>query len=250
MSTIHYTAIIGPNARLGEDCTIGAYTIIQDNVCLGNRVTVGSHCELGIPTSLGDGSPLMIGNDSLIRSHSVFYESSTLDAGLVTGHHTCVREMTVAGKGLQIGSATDIQGHCTIGDYVRTHRGVHIGKKSIIGNYVWLYPDVLLTNDPNPPSDESNFLGVQIGDFTVIAAKSTLLPGVVIGNHVLVSAQSVVGINVPDKKLVSGNPAKILGDASMIRMKNDVRVKAYPWNKRFFRGYPEKIVLSWKADFE
>jgi acyl-[acyl carrier protein]--UDP-N-acetylglucosamine O-acyltransferase len=250
MSNIHPTAIVGPHAGLGEDCTIGEYTIIRDNVCLGNRVTVGSHCELGISTELGDGSPLMIGDDSLIRSHSVFYESSTLGAALVTGHHTCVREMTVAGKGLQIGSAADIQGHCVIGDYVRTHRNVHIGKRSIIGNYVWLFPDVLLTNDPNPPSDESNFLGVQIGDFSVISAKSTLLPGVVIGAHVLVSAQSLVGINIPDKKLAGGNPARIIGDTSILRMKNDIRVKAYPWHKRFFRGYPEEIVLRWKADFE
>lgn len=250
MSAIHPTAIISPKAGIGEDCTIGPYSIINDNVCLGKRVTIGSHCELGITTRLGDGSPLVIGDDSLIRSHSVFYESSTLGAGLVTGHHVCVREMTIAGVGLQIGSATDIQGNCTIGDYVRTHRGVHIGKLSVVGNYVWLYPDVLLTNDPNPPSDENNFQGVRIGDFTVIAAKSTLLPGVEIGRYVLVAAQSLVGVNIPDHKLASGNPAKIIGEASMLRMKNDVRIKAYPWNRRFFRGYPEEIVLSWSDEFE
>lgn len=246
MSNIHPTAIIGSNATLGENCTIGPYTIIQDNVRLGNRVTVGSHCELGIPTKLGDGSPLMIGDDSLIRSHSVFYESSTLDAGLVTGHHTCVRELTVAGKGLQIGSATDIQGHCTIGDYVRTHRGVHIGQKSIIGNFVWMFPDVLLTNDPNPPSE--NLIGCVVGDFAVISARATLLPGVSIGQHVFIAAASIVGIDVPDYKMVSGNPAKILGDASMLRMKNDIRIRAYPWNKRFFNRYPEEIIASWISE--
>ena len=113
-----------------------------------------------------------------------------------------------------------------------------------------MYPDVLLTNDPNPPSDQNNFLGVQIGDFTVIAAKTTLLPGVLIGKNVFVSAQSLVGINVPDKKLVSGNPAKIIGEASMLRMKNDIRIRAYPWNKRFVRGYPEDVILSWQNDFD
>ncbi len=250
MSNIHATAIIGINVKLGNNCEIGPFTIIHENVSLGNNVTIGSHCEIGIKTRLGDGSPLIIGDNALIRSHSVFYESSIIEEGLVTGHHTCVRELTKAGKGLQIGSASDIQGHCSIGDYVRTHRGVHIGQQSIIGNFVWMYPDVLLTNDPNPPSDQNNFLGVQIGDFTVIAAKTTLLPGVLIGKNVFVSAQSLVGINVPDKKLVSGNPAKIIGEASMLRMKNDIRIRAYPWNKRFVRGYPEDVILSWQNDFD
>lgn len=243
---IHPTAIIGSKTRLGENCTVGPYTIVHDNVCLGDRVTIGSHCEIGIQTKLGDGSPLIIGDNSLIRSHSVFYESSVIGTGLVTGHHVAVREMTTAGQGLQIGSASDIQGHCEIGEYVRMHRGVHIGKGSCIGNFVWLYPDVLLTNDPNPPSEQ--ILGPVIGDFTVIASKSTLMPGVRLGQHVFVAAQSLVGCNVPDGKMVNGIPAKIVGDASMLRMNDDIRVKVYPWYKRFFRGYPEEIICRWRDD--
>lgn len=39
-----------------------------------------------------------------------------------------------------------------------------------------------------------------------------------------------------------------MGDASMLRMKNDIRMKAYPWNKQFFRGYPEEIVFRWRQE--
>lgn len=244
MSDIHPTAIVAEGAIMGEGCVIGPFTIVHGNVRLGNRVTIGSHCEIGIKTRLGDGSPLIIGDDALIRSHSVFYESSTFGAGLVTGHHVCARELTRAGLALQIGSASDIQGHCAIGDYVRTHRGVHVGQGSTIGNFVWLFSDVLLTNDPNPPSDICT--GPTIGDFCVIAVKSTMMPGIVLGRHVFVAAHSQVGINVPDGMMVSGAPAKVIGEASMLRMKNDVRIKAYPWNKRFFRGYPQEIVAVWK----
>lgn len=246
MNEIHPTAIVADGVIMGDGCVIGPYTIVHDNVRLGNHVTIGSHCEIGIRTRLGDGTPLIIGDNALIRSHSVFYESSFFDAGLVTGHHVCARELTRAGLGLQIGSASDIQGHCTIGDYVRTHRGVHVGQGSTIGNFVWLFSDVLLTNDPNPPSEICT--GPTIGDFSVIAVKSTLLPGIVLGQHVFVAAHSQVGINVPDGKIVSGIPARIIGDASMMRMKNDIRIKAYPWNKRFFRGYPQEIVAAWKDE--
>ncbi len=246
MNTIHPTAIVSPTAQFGSGCNIGPYTVVHGNVRLGDNVTIGPFCEIGIPTLLGDGSPLAIGDNALIRSHSVLYESSSLGRNLVTGHHVAIRELTRGGDGLQVGSASDIQGHCEIGDYVRTHRGVHIGQKSKIGNFVWLFPDVLLTNDPNPPCDDT--IGPVIGDFTVVASKSTLLPGVRIGAHVFISAQSLVSCDVPDHKMVSGIPAKIMGDASMLRMKNDVRVKAYPWHKRFFRGYPEEIVCRWREE--
>lgn len=245
MSGIHPTAIVSPAASIGSECSIGPFTVVHANVRIGCRVRIGSHCELGIGTPLGDGSPLVIGDDANIRSHAVFYESSSFGPGLVTGHHVAVRELTRAGAGLQIGSAVDIQGHCHIGDYVRTHRGVHIGQRSVIGNFVWLFPDVLLTNDPNPPSDDLQ--GPRIGDFAVLAAKCTLLPGVTLGSKVFIAAHSLVGIDIPDGAMAAGNPAKILGPANMVRLKNDIRVKAYPWHLRFTRGYPAEVVHTWPS---
>lgn len=155
---------------------------------------------------------------------SVFYESSVIGDNLVIGHFVCVREVTRSGKGLQLGSASDIQGHCEIGDYVRTHRGVHVDQKSKIGNFVWMYPDVLLTKNPNPPSEF--LMGPIVGDFSIIASKAAMLPGVILGKKVFVTACSLFCIDVPDGKLVSGSSAKILGEACMLCMKNDVRVKA------------------------
>lgn len=55
-------------------------------------------------TPLGDGSPLTIGDDALMRSNSVFYESSSFGVKLVTGHHVTVRENTKVGDGFQVGT--------------------------------------------------------------------------------------------------------------------------------------------------
>lgn len=38
------------------------------------------------------------------------------------------------------------------------------------------------------------------------------MPGVTIGNNVIVAAGSVITKSVPDGKIVGGNPAKIIGD--------------------------------------
>ena len=75
-------------------------------------------------------------------------KESQLGEKLVTGHRVVVREKTTAGKAFQIGTMNDIQGDCVIGDYVRCQSNVFIGKASKVGNFVWLLPYTVLTNDP------------------------------------------------------------------------------------------------------
>lgn len=51
---------------------------------------------------------------------------------------------------------------------------------------------------------------VQVGDRCFIGANAIILPGVKIGDEVLVAAGAVVTKSIPSKTLVGGNPAKIL----------------------------------------
>ena len=240
---IHETAIVSSRASIGENCSVGPYSIVHDNVTLGAGTVVGSHCELGIPSVLANDGQLKIGKGSLIRYHSVFYAGSSFGDRLVTGHRVTVRENTQAGMNLQIGTLSDIQGHCAIGDYVRFHSNVHIGQKSKIGNFVWIFPYVVLTNDPHPPSDV--LLGVEIEDFVAIATMSVILPGVKIGNGALIGAHSSVSKDVVADTVVAGSPAKFICQTSNIRHKNNSELSAYPWKKHFHRGYPESVVEAW-----
>jgi acyl-[acyl carrier protein]--UDP-N-acetylglucosamine O-acyltransferase len=250
-ATIHPTAIISPKATLGTGASVGPFSIIHGDVEIGDGATIDGHCEIGYPTPLAEGRPLVLGRGARIRSHSVFYQGSSFGEGLVTGHRVTVRELTTAGRSFQIGTMADIQGHCEIGHHVRTQSSVTIGQKSRIGNFVWLFPGALLTNDPTPPSDE--LLGVILEDYVVVGVKATLLPGVRIGRGSFVAAHSLVGTDMVAGSMVSGSPAKRLCDVSVVRMKNDVRAKAYPWAGRFTRGYPDEVVQAWaqgKFDFE
>jgi len=243
MSKIHQTAYIDPQAKLGADVEVGAFTVIHGNVVIGDRTKVGSHCELGISTPLGDGSPLKISNDSLIRSHSAFYESSSFGVGLVTGHHVTVREQTMAGAGFQIGTQSEIQGDCIVGDYVRLQSNVFVGKKTTIGNFVWILPYVILTNDPTPPSNV--LLGCTIEDFASIAAASVVLPDVIVGHHSLVAAQACVTKNVPPNMVVAGVPARVVGNTKAISLRDGSNTPAYPWTRHFTRGYPASVIADW-----
>lgn len=244
---IHPTAIVSTKANLGENVSVGPFTIIHDNVIIGNNTKIESHCEIGHHAPSAADDPLVIGEASLIRSHSIFYQGSTFGDGLITGHRVTVREKTTAGKNFQIGTLGDIQGHCEIGDYVRFHSNVHIGQHSHIGNFVWIFPYVVLTNDPHPPSDV--MMGVTIEDFVAIATMSIVLPGVTVGNGALIAAHSSVSRDVEPDTVVGGAPAKFICETSKIKLKDGSNSTAYPWRKHFHRGYPEEVVVEWIKNF-
>ena len=245
MFSIHPTSFVAPNAKLGTGVEIGPFTIVHGNVVIGARTKIGAYCEIGVPTPLSNGSSLEIGEDSLIRSHSVFYESSYFGSGLTTGHRATVRENTIAGKGFQIGTLSEIQGSCQVGDYVRFQSNVFVGGKTRIENFVWILPYAVLTNDPTPPSND--LMGCVIKDYAVISAMAVILPGVEVGLRALVAAHACVSKDVPEHMVVAGVPARVIGDTRRI-MKRDASGKpAYPWTTHFHRGYPTEIIEMWQA---
>ncbi len=242
---IHPTSLINPGAKLGLRVEIGPYTIVHGNVIIGSNTKIGAYCELGLPTHLGDGTALEIANDSLIRSHSVFYESSSFGFGLTTGHGVTVRENTIAGNGFQIGTLSELQGDCQVGDYVRFQSNVFVGKETVIGNFVWALPYSIMANDPTPPSND--LIGCTIEDYAVISASAIILRGITIGKNSLVAAHACATKDVPPHMIVAGVPARIIGEAKAIIRRDDSGKPAYPWTAHFHRGYPDEIVEMWEA---
>jgi len=245
MANIHPTSLVSPDAILGDDVEVGPFSIVHGNAVIGDRTKIGAYCELGLPTPLGNSLPLEIGCDSLIRSHSMFYEASRFGAGLTTGHRVTVRENTIAGCGFQIGTLCEIQGDCQVGDYVRFQSSIFVGKKTKIGNFVWILPYAVLTNDPTPPSND--LIGCVIEDYATISAMAVILPGVTVGRHSLVAAHACVSRDVPPRMVAAGVPSRIVGKTRTIKRRDGSGEPAYPWTAHFHRGYPDDIVAMWKS---
>lgn len=241
------SAKISPKAKIGENVTIGAFSIIEDDVEIGADSVVEPFCWLGKKTALAKTKKLIIGPRAVIRSHTVLYQGSSIGNDFVTGHSVTVREEMHISNGVQLGTLCDLQGWAKIGSYTKAHSNVHIGQGSIIGDYVWLFPYVILTNDPHPPSEVR--LGVAIQDYAVVCTQSTILPGVEIGKGALIAAGSIVGKNVAPETLVGGNPAKVFCPLSELRLKDGSEQPAYPWRRHFHRGYPAAMVEKWKEEF-
>lgn len=110
------------------------------------------------------------------------------------------------GKGISIGDFSGIGINCQV-------RGpLTIGKDVMMG------PDVLiLTHTHNhenvniPMRLQKGYIkGVIIGDDVWIGTRVIILPGVHIGNGVIIGAGAVVTKDIPDYAIVGGVPAKII----------------------------------------
>jgi len=238
------------DVTIGNNVNIGHGSIIYPNVVIGDNTFIGPYSILGEPTGSfynensvsvekHDFKKTIIGPNSVIRSHSIIYEDVEIGDGFQSGHRITIREKSILGINCSVGTLSDIQGSVSIGKYVRLHSNAHIGQHSIIEDYAWIYPYVVLTNDPHPPV--YNPKGVTIKKYAVISTSSVIMPGIVIGENALVGAHSVVTKNVDDEMLVMGNPAKVRCSVRDIRDENGNQI--YPWKDHLkeYRGYPWQI---------
>ena len=220
-----YAVIVRENVQIGTNAFIGA------------RVILGEYLVDFIDERDYQKHKTQIGNDCVIRSETIIYGENVIGDNFQTGHRVTIREKSKIGDHVRIGTLSDIQGDCVIGNYVNLHSNVHIGQKSTLKNYVWIFPYVVLTNDPNPPSEQ--LLGVTVEEFAIIATGSVVLPGKVIGKDSLVGAGAVVNKDVAEGKVVVGNPIREIGEISKIKNKTTGEA-VYPWRYHFDRGMPWK----------
>jgi maltose O-acetyltransferase len=132
--------------------------------------------------------------------------------------------------GVRIGARTLVFGRLTITGAGPVHTRLHIGADCIINAPLFLdlsaeirigdrvsigHHSVFVTADheigpPNYRSGVNVGRPICVGDGSWIAARSTLLPGVTVGQSSVVASGCVVARDVPDNVLVGGVPARLI----------------------------------------
>ena len=108
---------------------------------------------------------------------------------------------------LRIGDNSGIGINCEV------YGPVTIGNDVMMGPEVIIYTNAHCHDRIDTPMREQGFseaLPVVIGDDVWIGRRAMIMPGVKIGNGVVVAAGAVVTKDVPDFAIVGGVPAKIL----------------------------------------
>lgn len=253
--TLGHNCIIEDHVTLGAGCYVDSNTLIRSGVTLGEDSLIGANCILGeygmdfCQDRQPHEHPLRIGASALIRSGSILYGGSVIGEHFQTGHQVTIREGTEIGNHVSVGTLSDIQGNCRLGNHVRLHSNVHIGQLSQVDDFVWIYPYVVLTNDPTPPSSE--FAGVHVHPFAIVATGAIVMPGLDIGQDSLIGAGAIVTRSVRPYAVAVGNPAREVSDVRKVRNRFTGE-PAYPWREHFGRYMPweETGFAAWYASLD
>lgn len=106
-----------------------------------------------------------------------------------------------------------------IGNYSGIGVNCVISGRTYIGDHVMMGPDCIMYSYSHAhdridiPMDQQGFeeaTPIHIGNDVWIGARVIILPGVTVGDHVIIGAGAVVTKDVPDYAIVGGVPAKVI----------------------------------------
>jgi len=211
--------VIMKGVRFGKNVRIGNHVVIYPGTCIGDNVWIEDGAVLGRkpksgPTSIRSpesSHPLMIGKGVVIGTGVVIYEHCILQEDVMIADMAAIRERVCISRGSRIGRLTSIECNSFIGRGSVVQTGSHITGDAVIGNNVFLGPEVCTTNDKEMLRHRGGVLkGPVIRDGASVGANCTLLSGIELGESAVIGAGSVVTRNVPAKEVWVGVPAKFL----------------------------------------
>lgn len=182
-------AIIHPAARIGENVSIGPWTIIGADVEIGDGSEIASHVVIKGPTWIGT-------NNKIFQFSTVGEDTPDLkfkgeSTRLLIGNNNVIRE----GVTIHRGTVQD-RGETVIGDNNLLMAYVHIGHDSVVGNNCILVNNASLAGHVN------------VGDWAILSGYTLVHQFCRIGAHAFTGMAAGIGKDVPAYVTVSGNPAE------------------------------------------
>lgn len=174
----HPTAVIHPKARVACSVTVGPYTVIGEEVELGDECEIMSHVVLKGPTKFGrenkvfpyasigqdpqdlkyrgERTLLEIGDGNIFREFVTVHRGTSADVGVtrIGSHNLLMAYVHIAhdcqlGNNIIMSNGASLAGHVEIGDHaiVGAFCGIHqfcrIGPYSFLGSYTIVNKDIL-----------------------------------------------------------------------------------------------------------
>jgi UDP-N-acetylglucosamine acyltransferase len=217
---IHPTAIISPQARLGERLSIGPYCVIGADVELGDDCQLHSHVVIDGPCSIG--------------SHNEFYPFSAI--GGKTQDLKYIGEPTF----LEIGSRNVFRENTTI------HRGTHatlptrIGDDNLFLCYSHVAHDCQVGNHVILSNNGTLGGHVEVADHAIISGLAAVHQFCRIGAHSIIGGCSKITQDIPPFMIVDGNPGAVRG-LNLVGLQrrgfqeDDLKSLRYAYKKLFLR---------------
>jgi UDP-3-O-[3-hydroxymyristoyl] glucosamine N-acyltransferase len=209
---IHPSAVIAPDAVIGEGASIQAHAVIAAGVRIGKRAVIGANCFIGEQTTMGDDTrlyPLVT-----IRERSVIGARVIIHSGAVIGSDgfgydldpKTGRHVKIAHTGhVQIDDDVEIGANTTVdrGRFGKTH----IGEGVKIDNLVQIAHNVTIGAHSIIVSQTGISGSTSLGRYVTLAGQVGLAGHLTVGDRATITAQSGLNKDVPAGAVLAGHHA-------------------------------------------
>lgn len=188
---IHPTAIVARGAELGEDVSIGPYSVIDEHVIIGDGCTIDAHVRICNYTRLGRHNSVHQGAVLGEIPQDTKFQGEV--SYLTIGDYNQIREYATLHRASGEGAHTTIGSHCMLMAYS------HVGHNAQVGSYVSV----------------ASFAGLSghsvIEDYANLAGYVGVHQYVTIGSMAFIGGMSRVVVDIPPYCMAQGNPAELHG---------------------------------------
>jgi acetyltransferase-like isoleucine patch superfamily enzyme len=207
MAEVHPTATVHPGTVLGAGVRILENAVVGKQPALGPRSTARRD---PLP-------PAVIGDCTVVSTGAIVFAGATVGAGCILGDQSCVRERVTIADDVVVGRGALVENDTTIGSGTRIQAEAYITAYSTLEDDVFIAPCVVTTNDNFMGRTEQRktlMKGPTIRRGARVGGGAIICPGVEVGEEAFVGAGAVVTKDVPPRKVVVGNPARVLRDVA------------------------------------
>jgi UDP-N-acetylglucosamine acyltransferase len=189
--TIHTHAIVSPKAQLGENVTVGPFSIIEDDVVIGSGTTIASNVLIANGARIGKECRIHHGAVlGTLPQDLKFHGEATI---LEVGDNNVIREYVTLNRGTHATMRTTLGSHCFLMAYT------HIAHDCSVGNYV------ILANSANMGGH------CMVEDHAVIGGLVAIHQHSFVGAHSMIGGGFRITKDVPPYVLAGSEPLSFKG---------------------------------------
>lgn len=185
--------------KIGKNVSIGLGSII-----VGKQVSIGDNVKIGLVS-------VVRAREIDIRRYVVIGSFSIIDSGsIMLDEDSRINEKVIVGGMKRPESALILGKRGIIMEYafINTTMPVTIGDDSGIGGHCLLFTHGSWLNQLE--GFPVTFAPITIGKSVWLPWRVFIMPGVTIGDKVVVGANSLINRSIPSNTMIAGSPAKIL----------------------------------------
>jgi acetyltransferase-like isoleucine patch superfamily enzyme len=207
------------HADVQPDTVVGAGVVVHDGAVVGKQPVLSprstaSHARLP-PAELGDGT--------IVSRGATIFAGAKLGARVLVGDGACVRERCVIGDDVVIGHGSLVENDTTVGARTKIQALAYVTAYTTVEEDVFIAPCVVTTNDNFMGRTERRHElreGPTIRRGARVGGGAVLCPGIEVGEEAFIGAGAVVTQDVPPRKVVVGNPARVIRDVAADELLN------------------------------